>query len=54
MEIRGTITSRGDRKLLEVRLDSERGGESINALINFIASVKYMGVINTSMSASSA
>ena len=37
MEIRGTITSRGDRKLLEVWLDSERGGESINTLINFIA-----------------
>ena len=28
---------RGDRKLLEVWLDSERGGESIDTLINFIA-----------------
>ena len=37
MEIRGTITSRDDRKLLEVWLDSERGEESINTLINFIA-----------------
>ena len=37
MEIRGTIAPRGDRKLSEVRLDSERGGESINTLINFIA-----------------
>ena len=37
MEICGTITSRGDRKLLEVWLDSERGGESINSLIGFIA-----------------
>ena len=53
MEIRGTITSRGDRKLLEVWLNSERGGESINTLINFY-SLKYMGVINMSMCASSA
>ena len=36
VEVR-TITSRGDRKLLGVWLDSERGGESINTLINFIA-----------------
>ena len=51
MEIRGTIISWGDRILLEVWLYSERGGESINTLINFR---KYTGVINTSMSASSA
>ena len=37
MEIHGTITSRDDKKLLEVWLDSKRGGESINTLINFIA-----------------
>ena len=37
VEIRGTITSRSDKKLLEVWLDSERGGESINSLIDFIA-----------------
>ena len=37
VEIRGTITSRNDKKLLEVWLDSERGGESINSLIDFIA-----------------
>ena len=36
VEIRGTITSRSD-KLLEAWLDSERGGESINSLIDFIA-----------------
>ena len=36
-EIRGTVTSRSDKKLLEVWLDSERGGESINSLIDFIA-----------------
>ena len=29
VEIRGTITSRSDKKLLEVWLDSERGGESL-------------------------
>ena len=37
MEICGTITSRGYKKLLEVWLDSERGGESIHTLIDFIA-----------------
>ena len=37
MEIHGTITSRGDKELLKVWLDLERGGESINTLINFIA-----------------
>ena len=35
MELLGTFQD--DRKLLEVWLDSERGGESINTLINFIA-----------------
>ena len=52
MEIRGTITPRGDKKLLEVWLDSESGGESINADQFHI--LKYTKVINTSMSASSA
>ena len=33
----GTITSQGDKKLLEVQLDSERGRESIYTLIIFIA-----------------
>ena len=35
--MRGTITYRSDKKLLEVWLDSERGGEFINSLIDFIA-----------------
>ena len=37
VEIRGTIISRSDKKRLEVWLDSERGRESINSLIDFIA-----------------
>ena len=53
MEYCGTITSRDGRKLLEVWLDLERGGESINTFDQF-HSLKYTGVINTSMSASSA
>ena len=35
VEIHGTITSRSDKKRLEVWLDSERVGESINSLIDF-------------------